>query len=94
METYEAEGDDKFWDVDLPLRVTDPEMRNDPLFAKVIEAAGQVGISHNPDYNGARQDGIAMSQATIFEGAPDEYGALLPDTDPAIVRTSTLSPKP
>ena len=68
METYEAEGDDEFRGRDGPLRVTDPEWRSDPLFAKVIEAAGQVGISHNPDYNGARQDGIAMSQATISKG--------------------------
>ena len=37
----------------------------DPLFSALIEAAGQVGIRHNPDYNGAQQDGIAMSQATI-----------------------------
>ena len=34
-------------------------------FAALIQAAGEVGIAHNPDYNGARQDGIAMSQATI-----------------------------
>ena len=46
------------------LRVTNPHAR-DPLFAALIEAAGQVGIRHNPDYNGAEQDGIAMSQATI-----------------------------
>jgi choline dehydrogenase len=39
-----------------------------PLLAKIIEAAGQVGIRHNPDYNGASQDGIAMSQATIADG--------------------------
>ena len=40
----------------------------DPLFAALIKAAGEVGIAHNPDYNGARQDGIAMSQATIASG--------------------------
>ena len=52
---------------DGPLRVTNPEPR-DPLFAALIKAAGEVGIAHNPDYNGARQDGIAMSQATIANG--------------------------
>jgi len=50
-----------------PLRVTNPEPR-DPLFATLIKAAGEVGIPHNPDYNGATQDGIAMSQATIASG--------------------------
>jgi choline dehydrogenase len=38
------------------------------LFTTLIEAAGQVGIPHNPDYNGATQDGIAMSQASIAAG--------------------------
>ena len=42
--------------------------RVDPLYAALIKAAGEVGIAHNPDYNGARQDGIAMSQATIANG--------------------------
>ena len=64
MESYEADGDDQFRGREGPLRVTNPEPR-DPLFAALIEAAGQVGIPHNPDYNGATQEGIAMSQATI-----------------------------
>ncbi len=64
MESYEGEGDDTFRGRDGPLRVTNPDWR-DPLFTALIEAAGQVGIRHNPDYNGAEQDGIAMSQATI-----------------------------
>jgi choline dehydrogenase len=67
MERYEGGSDDAFRGRDGPLRVTNPEPR-DPLFAALIEAAGQVGIAHNPDYNGARQDGIAMSQATIASG--------------------------
>jgi choline dehydrogenase len=64
MERYEGGGDDAFRGRDGPLRVTDPPPR-DPILATLIEAAGQVGIPHNPDYNGATQDGIAMSQATI-----------------------------
>ena len=63
MESYDG-GDDQFRGRDGPLRVTNPEPR-DPLFAALIQAAGEVGIAHNPDYNGAHQDGIAMSQATI-----------------------------
>ena len=67
MEAYEGGGDDTFRGRDGPLRVTNPEP-SDPLLAALIKAAGQVGITHNPDYNGAQQDGIAMSQATIAAG--------------------------
>ncbi len=66
MESYD-EGDDEFRGRNGPLRVTNPPPR-DPLFATLIKAAGEVGIRHNPDYNGATQDGIAMSQATIASG--------------------------
>ncbi len=64
MERYEGGGDDAFRGRDGPLRVTDPAP-SEPILATLIQAAGEVGIPHNPDYNGARQDGIAMSQATI-----------------------------
>jgi len=64
MESYEGEGDAEYRGRSGPLRVTNPPPA-DPLYAAIIAAAGQVGIPHNPDYNGARQDGIAMSQATI-----------------------------
>ncbi|HWT10062.1 MAG TPA: GMC family oxidoreductase N-terminal domain-containing protein, partial [Roseomonas sp.] len=64
MERYEGGGDDALRGRDGPLRVTDPPPR-EPILARLIQAAGQVGIPHNPDYNGASQDGIAMSQATI-----------------------------
>lgn len=66
MENY-AGGDDRFRGRDGPLRITNPEPR-DPLYAALIRAAGEAGIAHNPDYNGARQDGIAMSQASIAKG--------------------------
>jgi choline dehydrogenase len=67
MESYAGEGDDAFRGRQGPLRVTNPEPR-DPFFATIIKAAGEVGIPHNPDYNGASQTGIAMSQATIADG--------------------------
>ena len=67
MESYAGEGDDAFRGREGPLHVTNPEPR-DPLFATIIKAAGQVGIRHNPDYNGASQEGVAMSQATIARG--------------------------
>jgi choline dehydrogenase-like flavoprotein len=67
MESYAGEGEDTFRGREGPLRVTNPEPRG-PLFATIIKAAAQVGIRHNPDYNGASQEGIAMSQATIAGG--------------------------
>ncbi len=66
MESYQG-GDDAFRGRDGPIRVTNP-LPGLPIFAALIEAAGQVGIAHNPDYNGAAQDGIAMSQASISYG--------------------------
>src|SRR5204863_7818049 len=67
MKTFAAEGDKALRGREGPRRVTNPEPR-DPLFATIIKAAAQVGIRHNPDYNGASQEGIAMSQATIAGG--------------------------
>jgi choline dehydrogenase len=67
MESYAGGGNDDFRGREGPLRVTNPEPL-DPIFATIIKAAGEVGIPHNPDYNGASQEGIAMSQATIAAG--------------------------
>jgi choline dehydrogenase len=67
MERYEADGDDTFRGREGPLRVTNPEPR-EPIFAALIKAAAEVGITYARDYNGASQDGIAMSQATIASG--------------------------
>jgi choline dehydrogenase len=67
IESYDGGGDDEFRGREGPLRITNPPP-SDPLFAALIAAAGEVGIPHNPDYNGATQDGIAMSQATISAG--------------------------
>ena len=67
MESYEAGGDDTYRGRGGPLRVTNPEP-HDRLLSTLIKAAGEVGIRHNPDYNGEKQDGIAMSQATIASG--------------------------
>ena len=66
MESFEG-GDDLYHGREGPLRVTNPEPV-DPLYQALIAAAAQVGIRHNRDYNGAVQDGIAMSQATIAGG--------------------------
>ncbi|MGD9828944.1 MAG: GMC family oxidoreductase [Hyphomicrobiaceae bacterium] len=66
METF-AGGDDAFRGRGGPIEVTNPAPQA-PLFQALIKAAAEVGIPFNADYNGARQDGIAMSQATIAKG--------------------------
>ena len=67
MENYQGGGDDRYRGREGPITVTDPPPAT-PLLQALIEAAGQVGIRHNRDYNGADQDGIAMSQASIANG--------------------------
>jgi choline dehydrogenase len=67
LESYEGGGDDRYRGRSGPVRVTDPPPPT-PLLRALIEAAAQVGIEHNPDYNGECQDGIVMSQATIADG--------------------------
>jgi choline dehydrogenase len=67
MESYQGEGEDFYRGRAGPLVVTNPPP-SEPIFQLIIKAAGEVGIPHNPDYNGASQEGIAMSQATIAGG--------------------------
>ena len=66
MENYNG-GDDNYRGRSGPLTVTDPD---EPgiLYDSIMDAAEQLGIPRNPDYNGERQEGIAMSQATIANG--------------------------
>ncbi|MFL5282580.1 MAG: GMC family oxidoreductase [Rhodopila sp.] len=66
MESYRGDSDDRFRGHNGPIIVNNPDPGS--ILGKIIEAAGQVGIRHNPDYNGAQQDGIAMSQANIANG--------------------------
>jgi len=66
LESYEG-GADEYRGADGPIRVTNPDERG-VLYDRLIQAAGEVGIPHNRDYNGASQDGISMSQATISNG--------------------------
>ncbi|MFO1079357.1 MAG: GMC family oxidoreductase N-terminal domain-containing protein [Reyranellaceae bacterium] len=67
MESWQGPPDDRYRGRNGPLRVTDPPPAG-PFFQAIIAAAAEVGIRYNPDYNGARQDGIVMSQATIADG--------------------------
>jgi choline dehydrogenase len=66
MESYSG-GDDEFRGRDGLLQVTDPE-EGGPIYDAMFDAAEQVGMKRNADYNGASQDGVAMTQATILNG--------------------------
>ncbi len=66
MESY-AGGEDEFRGRDGPLKVGDLK-EGGPLYDALIAAARDVGIEYNSDYNGAVQEGISMTQATIRKG--------------------------
>src|SRR5437763_11732181 len=67
MESYQGDADDEYRGRAGPLKVTENH-ETGPLYDALIKAAGQVGIAYTKDYNGAKQDGIGMTQATIRKG--------------------------
>ena len=66
MESYSG-GEDNYRGRDGPLKVSDTT-ESGPLYDALFDAAEELGIPRNPDYNGAVQDGFAMTQATIQNG--------------------------
>ncbi|QIG48609.1 alanine-phosphoribitol ligase [Nordella sp. HKS 07] len=62
-----AEGnsrlDDEFHSTDGPLGVGDP-VATLPICEAFFAAAGEAGIPRNPDFNGARQEGVGFYQVT------------------------------
>jgi choline dehydrogenase len=67
MESFQGEADDEYRGRNGPLKVTESN-ESGPLYDALIKAAGEVGIPYTRDYNGAAQDGIGMTQATIRNG--------------------------
>jgi choline dehydrogenase-like flavoprotein len=67
MESYQGDADDEYRGRNGPLKVTESN-ETGPLYEALIKAAGEVGIAYTNDYNGAKQDGIGMTQATIRKG--------------------------
>ena len=67
MESYNGDGDADFRGTGGPLRISD-NVEEGPLYDGIIKAAGEFGIDYNADYNGAKQDGIGMTQTTIRKG--------------------------
>ena len=67
MESYQGDADDEYRGRGGPLKVTGG-FETGPLYDALIKAAGEVGIPYTNDYNGAKQDGIGMTQSTIRKG--------------------------
>ncbi|MFL5256308.1 MAG: GMC family oxidoreductase [Rhodopila sp.] len=67
MESYQGDGDEEYRGRSGPLKVTE-NRETGPIYSALIRAAGQAGIEYTRDYNGARQDGIGMTQTTIRNG--------------------------
>src|ERR1700722_16698278 len=67
MESYQGDADEEYRGRGGPLKVTESN-ESGPLYDALIKAAGEVGIGYTNDYNGASQDGIGMTQATIRKG--------------------------
>ena len=66
MESY-AGGEDEYRGRDGPLKVTDPG-ESGPIYDAILRAGQEAGLDYNADYNGASQDGIGMTQASISGG--------------------------
>ena len=67
MESFQGDADDEFRGRNGPLKVTESN-ETGPIYDALIKAAAEVGIPFTRDYNGASQDGIGMTQATIRNG--------------------------
>ncbi|MBM3515715.1 MAG: choline dehydrogenase, partial [Alphaproteobacteria bacterium] len=67
MESFQGDADEEYRGRNGPLKVTESKERG-AIYDALIKAAGQVGIEYTKDYNGAKQDGIGMTQATIRGG--------------------------
>jgi choline dehydrogenase len=60
-------GEDAYHGVDGPLAVSESRSMH-PLVDTMLEAARQAGHELNPDFNGARQEGVGRFQLTQREG--------------------------
>jgi choline dehydrogenase len=60
-------GDDSFHGAGGPMRVSDSRSMH-PLVDTMLDAARLAGHEHNPDFNGARQEGVGRFQLTQRDG--------------------------
>jgi choline dehydrogenase len=66
-ENREGPGETKFRGKGGPLNVADVR-ETDPVLDMLIESASERGYPHNPDYNGADQEGFGYFQTTMRNG--------------------------
>ena len=66
MESYES-GSDEWRRQGGPLHISEVSDQN-PLYDALVAAAQEIGLPHNPDYNGVDQTGICTTQTTIRNG--------------------------
>ena len=66
MESYSG-GDAEYRGRSGPLKVSDNQ-ESGAIYDALFAAGEQVGMPRNPDYNGATQDGMTFTQATISNG--------------------------
>lgn len=65
---HQERGEDRFHGVGGPLNVAD--LRTPNVLSKAFVDAGvQAGFPHNPDFNGAQQEGVGLFQVTQKHGA-------------------------
>src|SRR5437764_4718206 len=60
-------GEDQFHATGGPMSVADSRSMH-PLVETMLEAARMAGHEHNPDFNGARQEGVGRFQLTQRDG--------------------------
>lgn len=60
-------GGDRYHGTEGPLGVSDLDERN-LLCESFIDSARELGIAHNPDFNGERQEGVGYFQLTTWRG--------------------------
>ena len=60
-------GEDAFHGVGGPMRVSDSRAMS-PMIETMLEASELAGHDHNPDFNGARQEGVGRFQLTQRDG--------------------------
>jgi choline dehydrogenase len=77
-------GENAFHGVDGPMQVADSRSMH-PLVDTLLEAARQAGHEHNPDFNGARQEGVGRFQLT-------QRGGMRESTADAFLRPTTERP--
>ncbi|MEZ9648617.1 MULTISPECIES: GMC family oxidoreductase [unclassified Vibrio] len=67
MSECQSRGKDKYHGVDGPLKVSDLRLKRD-IAERFVEAAQEVGIPWNDDFNGENQEGVGYFQQTAFNG--------------------------